>query len=54
MNLRVQAPWAKRKTDRKAETVASLLGKLHLFGSSPQAAQSVARAVLNFILRRLG
>ena len=52
-NLRVQAPWAKRK-QTEIETISSLLGKFHLHESSPQAARSVARAVLNFILRRLG
>ena len=47
-------PLGLKGNQQKAEEVASLLGKLHLLGSSPQVARSVARAVLNFILRRLG
>ena len=43
-NLRVQAPWAKRK-QTEIETISSLLGKFHLHESSPQAARSVAWAI---------
>ena len=50
MNIRVQAPWAKRK-QQKAKTISSLLGKLYLHKSSPQAARSVARAILHIFFR---
>ena len=42
-------PLGLKENNQKAETISSLLGKLHLHESSPQAARSVARAILHII-----
>ena len=44
----VQAPWAKRKQTESGNDIQSS-GQLHLHESSPQAARSVARAILHII-----
>ena len=44
-------PLGLKESKQKSKAVAILLGKLHLDASSPQAARSVARTILSFILR---
>ena len=44
-------PLGLKENKQKAETISSLLGKLYLHESSPQAAWSVARAILHIFFR---
>ena len=45
-NTNQYKPLGLKENNQKAETISSLLGKRHLHESSPQAARSVARAIL--------
>ena len=47
-------PLGLKENKQKAETISSLLGNLRLHESSPQAARSVAQAILNSFFHRLG